>query len=549
MNRYKVVKTMGDGSYGSVVQAQNNETGEYVAIKKMKKKFYTWEECMSLREIRSLRKLNHPNIIKLREVIKVNDELYFVFEYLEQNLFQMYQQVRDKGQQLGEGQIRSIIYQTATGLAYMHKHGFFHRDLKPENLLIHKDVVKIADFGLAREVRSRPPYTDYISTRWYRAPEILLKSTNYNSPIDIFALGCIMAELYLLSPLFSGNSEIDQIYKICTILGTPPHSAWSEGYKLAVQIGFTFPDCQPIPLSKILPNACNEAVQLIGEMLRFDPLRRPTAVQILQHPYFTGYIPNDVPLYERGRGFSKTMNDSTNAKPLAIPSNDTKGTETARGGNDYRSPFPEEDEMNMSMRSRYSALKKSRGNFYAAKINEQIESSGTRLPPILKNGSVGAQRKSDQDPLEFIRSQRNELLSKSHLVNKKYNPGLHLSVGGGENDGQPEAFVASNTAKAGKIVSLPDIDQSASTKKLSSKANGLIHVKNQLARGGKGESSKAPNFAYQSLFFDRNTYIHTQDQTYCEASFLVAGFFLLHGVCLIFDVYNNLRGHVILLIF
>ncbi len=123
----------------------------------------------------------------------------------------------------------------------MHKFGFFHRDLKPENILLDGDETKIADFGLARQIRSRPPYTDYVSTRWYRAPEILLKSTSYNSPIDIFALGAIMAELYLLKPLFPGNSEVDQIYKICGILGTPSHNSWSEGYRLASQIGFTFP--------------------------------------------------------------------------------------------------------------------------------------------------------------------------------------------------------------------------------------------------------------------------------------------------------------------
>ena len=100
--------------------------------------------------------------------------------------------------------------------------GYFHRDLKPENLLCSgPECVKIADFGLARETRSRPPYTDYVSTRWYRAPEVLLRSTNYNSPIDIWAMGCIMAELYTLRPLFPGSSEIDEIFKICAVLGTP----------------------------------------------------------------------------------------------------------------------------------------------------------------------------------------------------------------------------------------------------------------------------------------------------------------------------------------
>jgi len=104
----------------------------------------------------------------------------------------------------------------------MHRHGFFHRDMKPENLLCcGPELVKIADFGLARETRSRPPYTDYVSTRWYRAPEVLLHSINYSTPIDLWAVGCIMAELYTFRPLFPGTSEIDQIFKICSVLGTP----------------------------------------------------------------------------------------------------------------------------------------------------------------------------------------------------------------------------------------------------------------------------------------------------------------------------------------
>src|SRR5690606_21988357 len=104
------------------LKASNVQTGEIVAIKKMKKKFYSWEECMSLRELKSLRKLNHPNIIKLKEVIKVTDELYFVFEHLDQNIYQLYTQIRERGKSFSENQIRAIIYQTAAGLAYMHKH-------------------------------------------------------------------------------------------------------------------------------------------------------------------------------------------------------------------------------------------------------------------------------------------------------------------------------------------------------------------------------------------------------------------------------------------
>jgi len=293
MDRFKIHKTIGDGAYGVVYRASIIKTGEIVAIKKMKKKFYSWDECMSLKELKSLRKLNHLNIVKLKEVVKVSDDLYFVFELLEQNVLQLYTEVRDKGKSLTETQIKSVVYQTAAGLAYMHKQGFFHRDMKPENLLITNDTVKIADFGLAREVRSRPPYTEYISTRWYRAPEILLKSSVYNSPVDIFALGCIMAELYMLAPLFNGSSEIDQIYKICSILGTPTHKNWSEGYQLAAKIGLTFPQFAPVSLSTLIPNASHEAIDLISEMLKFDPHKRITAAQILQHPFFAGHMSDE----------------------------------------------------------------------------------------------------------------------------------------------------------------------------------------------------------------------------------------------------------------
>ncbi|KAI5694463.1 hypothetical protein M8J77_005598 [Diaphorina citri] len=219
MNRYITLNQLGDGTYGSVVLGQRVDTGEKVAIKRMKRKYYSWEEAMNLREVKSLKKLSHANLVKLKEVIRENDTLYFVFEYMKENLYQL---IRDRDKFLPESIIRNMMYQVLQGLAFMHRHGFFHRDMKPENLLcMGTELVKIADFGLAREIRSRPPYTDYVSTRWYRAPEVLLHSTAYSAPIDLWAVGCIMAELYTFRPLFPGNSEIDQIFKICAVLGTP----------------------------------------------------------------------------------------------------------------------------------------------------------------------------------------------------------------------------------------------------------------------------------------------------------------------------------------
>ncbi|XP_063769030.1 serine/threonine-protein kinase MAK isoform X8 [Eleginops maclovinus] len=284
MNRYTTLRQLGDGTYGSVLMGRSNESGELVAIKRMKRKFYSWEECMNLREVKSLKKLNHANVVKLKEVIRENDHLYFVFEYMKENLYQL---MKDRKKLFPESITRNISFQILQGLSFIHKHGFFHRDMKPENLLcMGPELVKIADFGLAREIRSKPPYTDYVSTRWYRAPEVLLRSSTYSSPVDLWAVGCIMAELYTLRPLFPGNSEVDEIFKICQVLGTVKKTDWSEGYQLASAMNFRFPQCVPTHLKTLIPNASNEAITLMRDLLQWDPKKRPTAVQSLRYPYF-----------------------------------------------------------------------------------------------------------------------------------------------------------------------------------------------------------------------------------------------------------------------
>ncbi|XP_005811953.1 serine/threonine-protein kinase ICK [Xiphophorus maculatus] len=284
MNRYTTLRQLGDGTYGSVILGRSLESGELVAIKKMKRKFYSWEECMNLREVKSLKKLNHANVIKLKEVIRENDHLYFIFEYMKENLYQL---MKDRTRLFPESAVRNIMFQILQGLAFIHKHGFFHRDMKPENLLcMGPELVKIADFGLAREIRSRPPYTDYVSTRWYRAPEVLLRSTSYNSPIDQWAIGCIMAELYTLRPLFPGSSEVDTIFKICQVLGTPKKTDWPEGYQLASAMNFRWPQCVPSNLKTLIPNASPDAIRLMTDLLQWDPKNRPASAQSLRYSYF-----------------------------------------------------------------------------------------------------------------------------------------------------------------------------------------------------------------------------------------------------------------------
>ena len=287
MEKYQILDELGKGTYGVVLKAKDTETGELVAIKKMFKKYTSWDECKSLREVKSLMNLKHDHIVKLKEMIRAEDTLNLVFEFMDKNLLELMKSKQIK--KFTESQIRCIMWQTLQGIAHMHKYGFFHRDLKPENLLVSGDKIKIADFGLAREIRSVPPYTDYVATRWYRAPECILKSTNYNSPVDIWALGTIMVELYNIKPLFPGVTEKDQMFKICSVLGTPTTTLWNEGFQLAKKIDFKFPNLSQVNLEQIIPNACKEAIDFISETLRWDPNKRPTAHNLLLHPFFTKF--------------------------------------------------------------------------------------------------------------------------------------------------------------------------------------------------------------------------------------------------------------------
>ena len=298
MEDYEMITRLGGGSFADVYKAREISTGEIVAIKILKRKYKKWEECIELRECKSLQRLNKAsynekgkdNIIKLKRIIFINKTgvLNLVFEFMEKDLLILMKSFEPKW--LPENKIKDIVYQTLLGLSYMHKYGFFHRDLKPENLLLVGDNVKIADFGLAREIRSIPPYTEYVSTRYYRAPECILKSTNYNSPIDIWALGCVMAEMYLHPrPLFYGANEKEVLFRICSILGTPTYDMWPDGIQQANFIGFKFPNNNKVDLAKIIPNASEDAIDLMNQMIKWDPNRRATASNLLKHKFFENY--------------------------------------------------------------------------------------------------------------------------------------------------------------------------------------------------------------------------------------------------------------------
>lgn len=285
MDKYQYMEEIGRGSYNVVYKALNRHNGEIVAIKKPYQKYYLVDDFSFIKEIHSLVVLdNHPNIIKLKDAFNEDDFVYLGFEYMDCSLHD-----RIINQSLSESEIRNVCFQIFQALSYMHHKGLVHCDLKPTNILVSKNVVKISHFRFAREGQTQ--FTDHVTTHTYRAPELLLhdpylSDNMYDTAVDIWATGAIMAELFTRSPLFSASSEADVMSKICKVLGTPTQSTWPGGLDLESKIKYRFPEHLGYQFSELLPNASSDAVNLIASLLSWDPSTRPTAMEALQHPFF-----------------------------------------------------------------------------------------------------------------------------------------------------------------------------------------------------------------------------------------------------------------------
>lgn len=293
MERYVLREPLGRGSYGSVWRAVERATGKSVAIKQIYGKFDSFDDVLRLSEVRVLRRLRHPNIVALKEVIRQNDMVYLVYEVMESNLHEF---LRAQAEPLPESTIRSLAYRLLVAVRHVHACGYFHRDLKSQNVLLDSDGsnLKLADFGIAREIRSKQPLTGYVSTRWYRAPEVLLRASQYSTPIDMWAVGLVLAELFRLGALLPGDTDADQLHRIAAVLGSPSDKvfggaqAWREGVALMEQQGVRLPETAPTSLAALVPRANADALDLIASLLRWDPAKRLTAAQCLRHSFFAG---------------------------------------------------------------------------------------------------------------------------------------------------------------------------------------------------------------------------------------------------------------------
>ncbi|KAL6594810.1 hypothetical protein ACP70R_048259 [Stipagrostis hirtigluma subsp. patula] len=305
VNRYEILEVIGKGSYGLVCSANDTQTGEKVAIKKIHNIFeHTSDAARILREIKLLRLLRHPDIVEIKHIMlppskKDFKDIFVVFELMESDLHQVIKANDD----LTREHYQFFLYQMLRALKYIHTANVYHRDLKPKNILANANCkLKICDFGLARVAFNDAPTTvfwttipslelqDYVATRWYRAPELCGSFySKYTPAIDMWSIGCIFAEVLIGKPLFPGKNVVHQLDLITDLLGTPSLDAISQVRNDKARKYLTcMRKKQPASFSQKFPKADPLAIQLLRRLLAFDPKDRPSAEEALADPYFYG---------------------------------------------------------------------------------------------------------------------------------------------------------------------------------------------------------------------------------------------------------------------
>lgn len=294
LKNYEDLSEIGQGSSGVVFKARDlANDGRFVAIKKFK--VHLNDEggvpASILREIGALRQLGlygHENVIKLLDICngpRLEREkqllLYIVFEHMEMDLAEYLEKCPPPG--VPPERISHLMKQLLSGVDFLHTHRIIHRDLKPQNLLVNANGdLKIADFGLAKLYEERTAMTSVVVTLWYRAPEVLLGGS-YATPLDLWSCGCVMAEMYLRGPLFKGETEVDQLKRIISVIGTPSESEWPTDTEIARKFCGVFPKRR---FKEVIKDLCDAGEELLDSLLKFNPTKRLNALEALNHRYF-----------------------------------------------------------------------------------------------------------------------------------------------------------------------------------------------------------------------------------------------------------------------
>ncbi|BFZ10429.1 hypothetical protein BsWGS_13468 [Bradybaena similaris] len=290
MESYTKLDKLGEGTYATVFKGKSRLTDSLVALKEIRLEHEEGAPCTAIREVSLLRDLKHANIVTLHDIIHTDKSLTLVFEYLEKDLKQY---MDDCGNIMSMTNVKLFLFQLLRGLSYCHKRRVLHRDLKPQNLLINeRGELKLADFGLAR-AKSIPTktYSNEVVTLWYRPPDVLLGSTEYSTPIDMWGVGCIFYEMACGRPLFPGSTVDDELHLIFKILGLPTEETLPGVSKNQDFVNYHFPPFQADSLINIAPRLDSDGLDLLAKYLKFNPVIRIGASDAMKHSFFDSLGP------------------------------------------------------------------------------------------------------------------------------------------------------------------------------------------------------------------------------------------------------------------
>jgi cell cycle related kinase len=289
MDQYELMGKIGEGTFGEVFKAKHVQCGRMVALKKVRiRNVHDGIPKNLLREIKALEMLEHDNIVHMYESFPCGSSIVLSCEYMVSDLHQVMRCLSEEGRAFPEWAVKTIMKMTLEGVAAVHEARLIHRDLKPANLLFSPSgVLKLGDFGLARvHEKDGQVYSHEVATRWYRPPELLYGARKYGFSVDLWAVGCIFGELLNHSPIFPGENDIDQIYRIVRSLGSLNEKSWPGAVELPDYNKISFPDMDAVPLDKLLPDAPRAAVDLLRKFLVYRPEGRIAAREALQDKYF-----------------------------------------------------------------------------------------------------------------------------------------------------------------------------------------------------------------------------------------------------------------------